>query len=467
VVWPTTEDYTEIGRIAGPLLSRGEPVEFVRELRRRDGTLFWCHLRARVVDSDNPADGGTIWIAEDITERRAAEAALAAAKEAAEAASRAKSAFLANTSHEIRTPLNGVLGLARLALEPGVDARRSREYVQRIHDSAQALTAIISDILDLSKIEAGKLTLERTEFDLRAQLDVLFAGYRELAVSKGLGFELAVAGDIPRHVRGDPVRVRQILANFVANAIKFTEHGRVGIDVRCQPGGSVRFAVSDTGIGIDPDARARLFTPFTQADVSTTRRFGGTGLGLSICRQLAELMGGRVDVESRPGAGSTFWVDLPLERAAAPPACQADAADRASADDLTGVRVLLVEDNPVNLLIAETLLANWRVEVERAHDGAQAVAAVERADGDFDAVLMDVHMPVMSGHEATAVLRRRYSKETLPIIALTAAALASEQEQSLAVGMNDFIAKPFDAARLRDVLAKWTVRRRAAARRTA
>jgi CheY-like chemotaxis protein len=393
---------------------------------------------------------------ESESERAVAE--IAKVGELARAASRAKSAFLANTSHEIRTPLNGVLGLARLALDPAMDPRRAREYVQRIHDSAQALSAIISDILDLSKIEAGKLSLEQTAFDLRATLDVLFAGYRELALSKGLAFELAVGGNVPRHVSGDPMRVRQILANFVANAIKFTERGRVRIDVAALPDARIRFSVSDTGIGIDASARPRLFTPFTQADASTTRRFGGTGLGLSICRQLAELMGGRVDFESSPGAGSRFWADLPLPVAAAP--LPAPPPGDASSRDLAGLRVLLVEDNPVNMLIAETLLRNWQVEVAQAHDGAQAVAAVEAAGGAFDAVLMDVHMPVMSGHEATATLRKRYSKQDLPIVALTAAALASEQAQSLAIGMNEFITKPFDATRLREVLLQVTAHRR-------
>jgi CheY-like chemotaxis protein len=196
-----------------------------------------------------------------------------------------------------------------------------------------------------------------------------------------------------------------------------------------------------------------------QADESTTRRYGGTGLGLSICRQLAELMGGRVGVESAPGAGSKFWVELPLAATAAPVAAKDPVAQGAVARPLNGLRVLLVEDNPVNLLIADTLLRNWGAEVEQAHDGAQAVAAVDRSSG-FDAVLMDVHMPVMSGHEATLELRKRYSKEELPIVALTAAALASEQEQSIAVGMNDFISKPFDAERLRSVLQQVTARRR-------
>jgi len=459
VVWPTFADYLAVGRLTTPMLKRGEAVDFEHQVRRRDGSLFWCHLRGRAVDGMNPANG-TIWIAEDITQRRAAEAALAAAKETAEAASRAKSMFLANTSHEIRTPLNGVLGLARLALEPGVAAEDRREYLQRIHDSAEALSAIITDILDLSKIEAGKLTLEHTAFDLRALLDSVFAGYRELARSKGLAFEMAVAGDVGRYVAGDPTRTRQILANFVSNAIKFTERGQVAIEVRMRGDGIVRLSVTDSGIGVDAATRERLFSPFTQADASTTRRYGGTGLGLSICRQLAELMGGGVDMESQPGAGSTFWADLPLPTAAAPAA--RNRASAAAQDDLNGMRVLLVEDNPVNLLIADTLLKNWGVTVEQAHDGRQAIAAVERCE-QFDAILMDVHMPVMSGHEATIELRKRHRKEDLPIVALTAAALASEQEQSLAIGMNAFISKPFDAERLRSVLLQVTAHRRRAA----
>jgi PAS domain S-box-containing protein len=460
IVWCDDEDYAHIGRIAGPVLARGEPVDFERLMRRKDGTLFACHLRGRAIDSVNPAAGGTIWITEDVTERRAAEAAIATAKEAAEAASRAKSMFLANTSHEIRTPLNGVLGLARLALEPGVEPHRLRDYLTRIHDSAQTLSAIINDILDLSKIEAGKLAIERTDFDLRALVDAVYAGYRDLARGKDLAFELAVAGDVPRHVRGDPTRVRQILANFVSNAIKFTDRGRVAIDVRRRPDDRLRFTITDSGIGIDADTRPRLFAPFTQADASTTRRFGGTGLGLSICRQLAELMGGAVGLDSTTGIGSTFWVELPLEQAAAPVPSPA-APPLGDEDALRGLRVLVVEDNPVNMLLAETLLANWGVEVVQAHDGRQAIEAVGRG-GRFDVVLMDVHMPVMSGHEATARLRQRFDKDELPIVALTAAALASEQEQSLALGMNDFITKPFDAMRLRGVLVQLAARRQRA-----
>ena len=452
VVWRSDGDYAEVGRIVGPLLSKGEPVDLERIMRRRDGSEFWCRIRARVVDPTNPATGGTIWNVEDVTERHALDQSLADAKEDAEAASRAKSAFLANMSHEIRTPLNGVLGLARLALLAADDAPRRQDYLQRLIESAEALAALISDTLDLSKIEAGKLTVETVAFDLPELVESACAPHREVAAAKGLPLELRL-GVVPRHVSGDPVRLRQILNNFIANAVKFTARGRVDVDVCGQHAGRVRFAVTDTGIGIDEATRARLFKPFSQGDESTTRRFGGTGLGLSICRSLAELMGGEVGYDSAEGAGSTFWVDLPLAPASPPVAAPAPVA-LGDERPLRGVRVLLVEDNPVNMLIAEQMLDHWGAEVTQAADGRQAIEAVERAEGAFDVVLMDVHMPVMGGHEATAELRQRYSKDELPIVALTAAALVSEREQSLAVGMNDFIAKPIEAERMVEVIRR-------------
>jgi signal transduction histidine kinase/ActR/RegA family two-component response regulator len=425
------------------------PTLELRMQRRDSKELFVQASVVRIEQADGLASLSMYF---DVTEQRAAAAALAAAKEEAEAASRAKTAFLANTSHEIRTPLNGLQGLARLALDPGVDSTQQREYLIRIGDCASSLTSIISDILDLSKVEAGKLALENATFDLHAAVDAVGASYRALAAEKGLHFDSDIGADVPRYVRGDPLRTRQILSNFISNAIKFTERGRVAVEVKRRPAGTIRFAIADTGIGIDAATQAKLFTPFTQADVSTTRRFGGTGLGLSICRELAELMGGTVGVDSRPGAGSRFWADLPLPEVAAPVAAAPPGPCRADAAQLAGARVLLVEDNPVNMLIAKTFLDQWSVQVEQATDGRQAVDAVRRAGGRFDAVLMDVHMPVMSGREATVELRKQYSKDELPIIALTAAALSSEQEQSLAIGMNAFIAKPFDAERLRGVL---------------
>ena len=454
-VWASDAEYAEIGELIGPRLSRGEPVEFVREMTRRDGTRFWCRMLAKAVDPTHPMRGGTIWIVEDITERRRTEQALAKARDDAEAANLAKSAFLANTSHEIRTPLNGLVGLARLARRPDVDEARRRQYLEQIGDSAETLAAVISDVLDLSRIEAGKLDIEQLAFDLRALLDALRQVYATLADARGLGFALQVAPGVPHWVWGDPVRVRQVLGNYLSNALKFTAQGEVTLRVSARPGDMLRFEVQDTGPGIAPEVQARLFRPFTQADQSTTRRFGGSGLGLSICLELATMMQGRVGVDSAPGRGSCFWAELPL------PATEAPARDSGfgglEPSPLTGASVLMVEDNPVNMTIAVAMLEQWGVVVAQATDGAQAIEAVERAAQSgrpFDAVLMDVQMPVMSGYEATRALRALPAGRSLPIIALTAAALTSERDQALASGMNGFLTKPIDAQRLHDTLAE-------------
>ncbi len=458
VVWPSQADYEEIGRLAGPLLAAGKPLEVERLMRRKDGSTFWCRLLAKVVDPRDPSQGGTIWIAEDVTERRRVEQALATARDAAEAANRAKSAFLANTSHEIRTPLNGLLGVARLALQSDLSDERRHQYLLQIFDSAQSLAGIISDILDLSKIEAGKITLEAVPFDLRDTLAAVHHAYLSLAEVKGLIFELDVAAEVPATVVGDPLRVRQILSNYITNALKFTERGTVRIEAGyCEQ--ALEVAVVDTGPGIDAPTRGRLFMPFTQADDSTTRRYGGTGLGLSICRELARLMGGEVGVDSRPGHGSRFWARLPLPRTA--DVVESDVAPLADANALSGVRVLMVEDNPVNMMIATAMLEQWGAIVSQATDGRACLRAVDQAAAQgrpFDIVLMDVQMPHMSGHEAARALRQRYDATTLPIVALTAAALVSERDEALASGMNDFLTKPIDAQRLLGVLARYARR---------
>ena len=453
-VWPNDDDYAEVGQLIGPLLAHGESVEFVRQLQRRDGTVFWCRLLAKAVNPSHPLRGGTIWIVEDITERRRTEQALAKARDEAEAANRAKSAFLANMSHEIRTPLNGLIGLARLARSPELDEARRRQYLDQIGDSAETLAAVIADVLDLSKIEAGKLTVDTIAFDLASLLQALGRVYGALADARGLSYDQRVEPELPRRVMGDPVRLRQILTNYLNNALKFTAHGGLELRADMPHAGWLRVEVCDTGPGIEADVQARLFMPFQQADSSTTRRFGGTGLGLSICRELAELMGGRVGVRSTPGRGSCFWVELPLE-AADPDAPDTAWGDEVGAESLSGARVLMTEDNAVNMTIAVAMLEQWGVQVSQATDGAQAVRAVveaDRAGRPFDAVLMDVQMPVMSGHEATRQLRELYDADTLPIIALTAAALTSERELALQVGMNDFLTKPIDVQRLRDTL---------------
>lgn len=460
VLWPDPAEFQRMRRQAVTRLRHKHGYECETQLKRRDGSLFWVRLQAQSVDPSNPIGGGTIWSAEDITERRRTDQALADARDAAEAASRAKSAFLANTSHEIRTPLNGLLGLARLAMQPGLSEARRQQYLAQMIDSTQSLTGIISDILDLSKVEAGRITLEDVPFGLRDTVAAVHHAYLPLAEAKGLALVLSIADEVPATVRGDPLRVRQILTNFVANAIKFTERGSVRIEVG-QRGALLRLAVHDTGPGIDADTQQRLFTPFSQADDSITRRYGGTGLGLSICRELASLMGGSVGVNSAPGYGSAFWADLPLPAAKAPP----PAAPGDALEPLQGGRVLIAEDNPVNMLIAVAMLEQWGLDVTQASDGASAIEAVEQAVAagrPFDVVLMDVHMPVMSGHAAVRTLREKHDAQSLPVVALTAAALTSERDEAIAAGMNDFLTKPIDVARLRETLARY-LRRTAAA----
>ncbi|WP_298830330.1 ATP-binding protein [uncultured Piscinibacter sp.] len=462
-VWPSDAAYADVGRHASPLLQSGAAFEGEFEMARRDGSVFWANLRARAIDRRHPGSGGTIWIVDDITERRRVAAALADARDQAESANRAKSEFLANTSHEIRTPLNGLLGLVRLAQDPSLPPARLRECLEHIDDSAQALAGLISDILDLSKIEAGRLTLEQVDFDLHQMLVQMRDAYAELAAAKGLEFRFELDPGVPQWVNGDPVRLRQILANYLGNALKFTEQGWIALRATRRVDGRSRLEVRDSGPGIPTELQPRMFHPFSQADASTTRRFGGTGLGLSICRQLAVLMRGGVGMLSTPGEGSRFWTDLPLNRAAG----QAAALPTrfAPVDALKDARILLVEDHPVNTLVAEATLAHWGAQVVTAANGEQALRAVAEATRrgtPFDAVLMDLQMPVLGGIDATIAIRRSHGAGMLPVIALTADALMSQRDSALRHGMNDFLAKPIDPDRLVRVLAHWVRRARAA-----
>jgi PAS domain S-box-containing protein len=454
VVFPAANGDGATGRLIASSLATGGQIEVEHMLLRRDGSQVLCRLQAKAVDPNHPSRGGTIWLAEDATERHQAEVALAKARDDAEAASRAKSAFLANTSHEIRTPLNALLGLARLARQPALDESRRQQYVEQISESAQTLSGILSDILDLSKIEAGKMHLDDVSFDLHELLQSLKRAYGALADTKGLRLTIELDDDLPQAVHGDPVRVRQILSNFLNNALKFTHEGQLQLVAQVMRPGLTRFEVLDTGPGIAESVQADLFHPFAQADTSVTRSFGGTGLGLSICRELAELMGGKVGVVSVLGQGSCFWAELPLPLA--------DEVDRdaissgGGADAISGARVLMVEDNAVNMMIAVALLEQWGASVAQAGNGGEAIAAVDsavEAGHPFDVVLMDVQMPGMSGHEATRVLRQRFDARQLPIVALTAAALVSERNLAMAAGMNDFLTKPIDAQRLRHTLS--------------
>ena len=463
VLWPSEAAHEAVRGDIAEALARGEAVDLEDTGQRRDGSTFRMRLRAKAIDPSQPATSGTIWIAEDVTEARRAEQELARARDAAESANRAKSTFLANTSHEIRTPLNGLTGLARLARQPGLPPGRLRQYLDQIGESADQLAAIISDILDVSKIEAGKLEVEIAPFDLPSLLQQLRQSYGALAESHGLAFVADIDTALPPTVLGDALRVRQILSNFLHNALKFTSQGGIRLVARALPDARIRLEVHDTGPGIDSATQSRLFKPFTQADESITRRFGGTGLGLSICRELATLMGGEVGVHSVPGLGSCFHAELPLPLATADASAPVPApVDPAS---LANLRVLLVEDNAVNMMIGVALLEDWGVQVTQAVDGLQALARVAEAtaaDRLFDLVLMDLQMPGMSGYETTERLRQQYNATQLPVIALTAAALVSERERAAATGMTDFITKPVDPDLLQVTLLRATSQRRSA-----
>ncbi len=509
VLWPPAPDLDQVRETLYAALARGEPVALERTGQRPDGSTFTASIRGRVVDPARPVEGGAIWIVEDVSERRQFEQTLARARDQAESASRAKSAFLANTSHELRTPLNALIGLARLARDDQLASDKRSRYLDQIEQSAQTLAAIISDILDLSRIEAGKLPIEVAPFELSVELQALQRTCAVLAEGRSLSLRVQLDASVQGPVLGDVLRVRQIVNNYLANAIKFTPQGTIWVRAR-RPGGAasplVRIEVQDTGPGISVATMAKLFKPFSQADDSITRRFGGTGLGLSICQELAVLMDGRVGADSREGQGSVFWVELPLpalphtlpstpQPAGELPQVVATAAPDSS-PSLNGLRVLIAEDNAVNMMIAAALLERWGVVVTQALDGREAVAAVQRAAAagrPFDAVLMDVQMPVMSGHEATRALRELEASGALqaleaagssppsspplspplspppspslppplplPIIALTAAALVTEREEALRAGMNDFLTKPIDADKLQAALRRWCMRR--------
>ncbi len=592
--------YQEIGPTIATALRQQGYYREDRELTRKDGRRFWGRMSAQAINSQDLGEGLAGMI-EDITEERAAIAEMARARALAEEATRAKSDFLANMSHEIRTPMNAIIGMSYLALQTELDPQQ-RNYVEKVHRSAEALLGIINDILDFSKIEAGKLTMERMDFDLQEVLDHLANLTGQAAEEKGVEIMFQVDADIPVSLIGDPLRLGQVLTNLVGNALKFTPQGgdilvKVTRREETADAALLHFSVRDTGIGMTPEQQERLFRAFTQADSSITRRYGGTGLGLTISKRLVAMMGGEIGVESATGAGSTFhftarfdkqarqalsalvlppdlgqlrvlvvddhqtarqvlramlesfgflveeassggealarieaaeargtpfelllidWrmpglygvatlsalggdssvrhppsvimvtahgreealeasAGLPVAGVLTKPttpsslfdtiilaltgqrrqgrAVQRDAQTQEAAAALAGARVLLVEDNAVNQELARELLARHGIQVEVANDGAEALARL--ADEAFDGVLMDCQMPVMDGYTATRRLREQPRFRDLPVIAMTANAMAGDREKVLAAGMNDHIPKPINVEQMLKTMARW------------
>lgn len=442
VLFKSDEDWTEGVAEAYALIASGRTFTATRELTRGDGTTVWVSLRATAIDPADPARG-TVWVMQDISNERAAAQNLAAARDLAEQAARLKSEFLAHMSHELRSPLNAILGFTELLLGTPLSPHQI-DHIRKVQAAGRHLLMIINDVLDLSKVEAGKLRIERTEFLLSQSLKSAVDTVAAAAADKDLELIVDVDPAVPPRLVGDPLRITQILMNYLTNALKFTQSGEILLSVTADGADRIRFAVTDTGIGMSPEQVDRMFQSFSQAEDSTARLYGGTGLGLSICRQLAHLMGGEVGVESTPGQGSTFWTSLPLA-----PAPRQSAGRRTV--PLRGRRILVADDSARAAAAAATLLRASGAVADTAASGAEAVTAASaalRAGQPFDVILIDRTMPELDGVATARALRHALGLATPPLVLMSRRGGQEAVDLAFREGLDDLIPKPLE----RDVL---------------
>jgi len=455
------EDQPSVARAVRQAFEQGKTVTVDHRIALADGQLRHATMKGQIEFDDQQRPYKVVGTTQDITQRRQLET-LKTEKELATKTAQLRQDFLAKTSHEIRTPLNPILLLTDMLLRTQIDAEQ-REYLNVIRTAGGTLLALVNDILDLSKIEAGKIKFACEPFRLVQVFDSLRSMMEPTAHRKGLSLIIEEEEQLPEVLQGDTVRLTQILLNLVGNALKFTQQGYVKVGVatqRWEPGQVwLRFTVEDSGIGIPLDKRKLIFEGFQQVDSEANRRQGGTGLGLTIVRQLVVLQGGQISVESQPGKGSTFWFDLPLgiEKGATPPPSEPPEPQRDHKLDLSlleGARVLVVEDNPLNQMVTKKLLDTWSVEAVIANNGREGVDVL--ASRPFDVVLMDIQMPEMDGYEATRYIRKRLppSRAQVPIIALTANAFTGSDDECLRAGMDDYLSKPIEIHNLFDKLVK-------------